>query len=66
MPRDKSSAESEKTAYNAGAEAFNRSQDSANNPYPKDSEQAKSWEQGFLDAQKAVSHGAGNTASPSS
>jgi hypothetical protein len=45
----------QKKAYDAGARAFSAEGDAAKNPNAKESDAAKYWEHGFLDAQKAVS-----------
>jgi hypothetical protein len=49
-------------AYDAGAKAFSRGEDGRANPYPKASDNATLWEDGFLDAQKAKQASSGKEA----
>jgi hypothetical protein len=54
MPSDIMNDRDVKAAYDEGAQTFQVRRDHGNNPYKQQSEQAKAWEQGFLDAQKAA------------
>ncbi|MQB44882.1 Sf3a2-prov protein [Rhizobium sp. ICMP 5592] len=45
-------ADDEEAAYNRGAEAGKRENDTDKNPYPEESSRAKAFDHGYLDAQK--------------
>lgn len=48
-------ADTEKEAYERGAEAGKREDENEKNPYPEGSELAKAFEHGYLDGQKVLS-----------
>ncbi|MBM7047877.1 MULTISPECIES: Sf3a2-prov protein [Rhizobium] len=57
QPRDlEASDDTEKEAYERGAEAGKREEESEKNPYPEGSELAKAFEHGYLDGQKVRSN----------